>query len=77
MSHRISRRQKVLYVVSATESPTLNADYGRIRLAGLDPSKRYAVRPAVVGGPSAQPGFRPTFPHAMERRSSRDLRSSM
>jgi alpha-galactosidase len=54
-------KNRAVYVVSATESPALDSDYGRIRLAGLDPSKRYAVRPAVVSGPSAQPGFRPAW----------------
>jgi hypothetical protein len=32
--------------------------FGRIRLAGLDPTKHYAVRPVVVDGPSALPSFK-------------------
>ena len=52
---------RAVYVVSATDSPRLDLDHGRIRFAGLDPSKRYAVRPAVVSGPSVFPGFKPAW----------------
>lgn len=47
-------KSRAVYVVSVTESPRLATSYGRVRLVGLDASKRYAVRPVVVGGPSAE-----------------------
>lgn len=49
-------RTRAMYVLVATEQATLDASYGRIRLTGLDPSKRYAVRPIVVPEVTRQSG---------------------
>jgi len=51
-------RTRAAYVVSATIAPLMEMTFGRIRLAGLDASKHYAVRPVVVDGPSALPSFK-------------------
>jgi alpha-galactosidase len=51
-------RTRAAYVVSATIAPLMEMTFGRIRLAGLDASKHYAVRPVVVDGPSALPAFK-------------------
>ena len=51
-------RTRAAYVVSATIAPLMEMTFGRIRLAGLDPGKHYAVRPVVVDGPSALPSFK-------------------
>jgi alpha-galactosidase len=51
-------RTRAAYVVSATIAPLMEMTFGRIRLAGLDPSKHYAVRPVVVDGPSALPSLK-------------------
>jgi len=51
-------RSRAAYVLSTTTVSTMELTFGRIRLAGLDPSKRYAVRPVVVDGPSAAPAFK-------------------
>jgi alpha-galactosidase len=51
-------KARAAYVVSTTTVSTMELTFGRIRLAGLDPSKRYAVRPVVVDGPSALPSFK-------------------
>jgi alpha-galactosidase len=51
-------RNRAVYVVSTTTVSRMELTFGRIRLAGLDPSKRYAVRPVVVDGPSAMPSFK-------------------
>jgi alpha-galactosidase len=51
-------RNRAVYVVSTTTVARMELTFGRIRLAGLDPSKRYAVRPVVVDGPSAAPSLK-------------------
>jgi alpha-galactosidase len=51
-------RTRAAYVVSATIAPLMEMTFGRIRLAGLDASKHYAVRPVVVDGPSALPSLK-------------------
>ncbi len=50
--------RRAVYVVSATSAPLMETTFGRIRLAGLDPDRRYAVRPVVVDGPSAMPSLK-------------------
>lgn len=54
-------KTRAVYVVSVTDSAVMSSSYGRIRLSGLDPRKRYAVRPAVVSGPSAEPSGKPAW----------------
>ena len=54
-------RARAVYVVSATDSTTLDLHHGRIRLSGLDASKRYAVRPVVVSGPAVDAGGKPAW----------------
>jgi alpha-galactosidase len=51
-------RTRAAYVLSTTTVATMELTFGRIRLTGLDPSKRYAVRPVVVDGPSAAPSLK-------------------
>jgi len=51
-------RARAAYVLSATSVSTMELTFGRVRLAGLDPSKHYAVRPVVVDGPSAAPSLK-------------------
>ena len=51
-------RTRAAYVVSATIAPLMEMTFGRIRLAGLDASKHYVVRPVVVDGPSALPAYK-------------------
>jgi alpha-galactosidase len=51
-------KARAAYVLSTTTVSTMELTFGRIRLAGLDPSRRYAVRPVVVDGPSASPSLK-------------------
>ena len=51
-------RARAAYVVSTTTVSAMELTFGRIRLAGLDPSRQYAVRPVVVNGPSAAPNLK-------------------
>jgi alpha-galactosidase len=51
-------RSRAAYVLSTTTVSPMELTFGRIRLAGLDPTKRYAVRPVVVDGPSAAPSLK-------------------
>lgn len=52
---------RAVYVLSVVESSKPEVRYGRVRLPGLDPARRYAVRPIVATGPSVSPHGRPAW----------------
>lgn len=49
---------RAAFVLATTDVATTELTFGRIRLAGLDASKQYAVRPVVVDGPSAMVAYK-------------------